>query len=325
MTNTNIESISTDKSLLLLKQHVTGKGFSLKYYQSPLNFTFAEKISALSTHWLHFPLGKSIHATQDTDDLPPESFTKCGLCPIISKGDLAFVPAGQPTYWRARVDDRPLSFLCIYFQPELVMATAAGSGLDLALPNQLDLVHCLTQSDPHLHQIAMMLLAELKSGGIMGELYLESLTQVLTIHLLQHYGNSQQMLVEPMLGTRHANGTIIADRHSRNQTRLQQAIDYIHDNLNGDLSMTQIASSINISPTYFASLFKQATGISLHQYVITQRVERAKLLLTKNADLSIESIAEQVGFSSQSHLIYHCKRLTGMTPKQFINSKIVRF
>jgi AraC family transcriptional regulator len=238
---------------------------------------------------------------------------------------LAFVPAGQPTYWQAQVDDRPLSSLCIYLQPELLVATAARSGLDPALPNQLDLVRCLTQSDPHLQQIAMMLLAELKSGGIMGELYLESLTQLLTIHLLQYYGNLQQMLAEPTIGTRHANETIIADYHSLNQTRLQQATDYIHEHLNGDLSMAQIASSINISPTYFASLFKQATGISLHQYVITQRVERAKLLLTKNTDLTIASIAEQVGFSSQSHLTYHCKRLTGMTPKQFINSKIVRF
>jgi AraC family transcriptional regulator len=314
MTNSNIESGSTDKSLLLLSQQVTGKGFSLKHHQCPLNSTLVKKIPALSTHWLYFPLGKPIHVTQD---LPPES--------ILSKGDLAFVPAGQPTYWQAQVDDRPLSFLCIYFQPELVMATAEGSGLNPALPNQLDLVHCLTQSEPYLQQIAMMLLAELKSGGIMGELYLESLTQLLTIHLLQHYGNSQQMLAEPMLGTRHANGTIIADRHSRNHTRLQQAIDYIHEHLNGDLSMAQIASSVNISPTYFASLFKNATGISLHQYVIEKRVERAKLLLTKNTDLTIANVASQVGFSSQSHLIYHCKRLTGMTPKQFTNSKIVKF
>ena len=118
---------------------------------------------------------------------------------------------------------------------------------------------------------------------------------------------------------------IITDRHNLTQIRLQQAIDYIHDNLNGDLSMTQIASNVNVSPTYFASLFKNVTGISLHQYVIKERVERAKLLLTKNTHLTIANIASQVGFSSQSHLIHHCKRLTGMTPRQFTNSKIVKF
>ncbi|WP_407889495.1 helix-turn-helix domain-containing protein [Scytonema sp. NUACC26] len=57
-----------------------------------------------------------------------------------------------------------------------------------------------------------------------------------------------------------------------------------------DLSLVQIAGVIHISPTYFANLFKRATGISPHQYVIRQRVERAKLLLLK-IDLMIADIA----------------------------------
>jgi AraC-like DNA-binding protein len=43
--------------------------------------------------------------------------------------------------------------------------------------------------------------------------------------------------------------------------------------------MVQIANSVDTSPNYFASSFKRATGVALHQYVIKQRVERAKLLL----------------------------------------------
>jgi len=60
-------------------------------------------------------------------------------------------------------------------------------------------------------------------------------------------------------------------------------------------------------------------GISLHQYVIQQRVERAKLMLSKTG-LAIADIVAQVGFSSQSHLTQHFKRLTGMTPKQVRSS-----
>ena len=97
--------------------------------------------------------------------------------------------------------------------------------------------------------------------------------------------------------------------------QLKPAIDYVHTHLGEDLSLVQIAKVINISPTYFASLFKCTTGISPHQYVIKQRVYRAKLLLLKT-DLSIADIALQVGFSSQSHLTQHFKRLTQMTPKQ---------
>jgi AraC family transcriptional regulator len=70
------------------------------------------------------------------------------------------------------------------------------------------------------------------------------------------------------------------------QRHLQQAIDYIHTHLNRDLSLVELASVVNISPTYFASLFKRATRISPHPYVIQQRVERAKLMLSKT-DLAI--------------------------------------
>ncbi len=54
-------------------------------------------------------------------------------------------------------------------------------------------------------------------------------------------------------------------------------------------------------------------GISPHQYVIQQRVERAKSMLSKT-DLTIADIAFQTGFSSQSHLTQQFKRITGMTP-----------
>jgi AraC family transcriptional regulator len=99
------------------------------------------------------------------------------------------------------------------------------------------------------------------------------------------------------------------------QAQLQQSIDYIHSHLDRELSLEQIAAVINISPTYFASLFKHATGISPHQYVIRQRVKQARSLLLKT-DLAIADIALQVGFSSQSHLTQQFKRFTGMTPKQ---------
>ena len=160
---------------------------------------------------------------------------------------------------------------------------------------------CFSKHDLHLQNIAMLLLAELRSGGMIGRLYVESLTQVLVIHLLRHYSTLTQ--------------TITSENRSLTHVQLQQAFDYIHTHLDQDLSLVKVAGVINISPTYFASLFKCATGISPHQYVIKQRVEWAKLLL-KTTNLAIADIAVQVGFSSQSHLTQQFKRLTRMTPRQ---------
>jgi transcriptional regulator GlxA family with amidase domain len=69
-------------------------------------------------------------------------------------------------------------------------------------------------------------------------------------------------------------------------TQLQQVLDYIQTHLDRDLTLPELAETLNLSPTYFARAFKQTIEISPHQYVIQQRVEQAKLMLSKT-DLAI--------------------------------------
>jgi AraC family transcriptional regulator len=98
------------------------------------------------------------------------------------------------------------------------------------------------------------------------------------------------------------------------RTKLLRALDYIHDNLANELSLQELAGVAGVSVYHFVVVFRQATGISPHQYVIHQRVEKAKSLL-RRSDLSIGEIALQVGFYDSSHLNRHFKRLTGITPR----------
>ncbi len=266
-------------------------GVLVEQCQSPAS-AFEWELPALSDHWLYFHTGDPAPLIQKRDDRLHES--------ILHKGDSFLVPAGQPSYWCQTPDMS--DFICaplhIHLKPELIQQVAEASEIDL---KRFDFVHCFGQLDLQLHQIGMLMFAELRSGGMMGQLYAESLTQVLVIHLLRHYSTLTQ--------------TITSQNRSLTHIQLQEAIDYIHAHLNRDLSLAELASVVNISPTYFASLFKQAMGVSPHQYVIQQRVEQAKLMLSKT-DLAIAQIALQVGFSSQSHLTQQFKRITGMTPKQ---------
>ena len=251
------------------------------------------KSPPLSNHRLILPLGPPAPLIQKRDSRTHES--------ILQKGDSIFVPAGYPGSWRCptkELDRPPKQQLHIWLKPKSIEQAAEASDIDL---DRIDLLNSFGQQDSQLYHIAMLLLAELQSGGIMGQLYVESLTQVLVIHLLRHYSTF----------TQH----ITSENRSLSDSRLQQAIDYIHAHLDRDLSLVEIARVINISPTYFASLFKRAMGITPHKYGIQQRVERAKLLLSKT-DLAIADIALEVGFSNQSHLTRHFKRLTGVTPKQ---------
>ncbi|MDF5722910.1 MAG: AraC family transcriptional regulator [Rhizonema sp. PD37] len=278
-----------NKSLLLSSRQMSWNGILVEHYQNPPILGEVE-LPALSAHCLNLPLGQPVHLTQKSGDRLHES--------IVQNGDSIFIPAGQSTYWRCQGRDTCSLALYIYLQPKLIEQVAEASEID---KKQINLASGFVKQDLRLQHIAMLLLDELRSGGVMGQLYVESLTQVLVIHLLRHYSTFTQV--------------ITSENRTLTYTQLQQAIDYIHTHLDQDLSLVQIAEVINISPTYFASLFKRATGNSPHQYVIQQRVERAKMLLSKT-DLTISDIALQVGFSSQSHLTQQFKRFTGMTPKQ---------
>jgi AraC family transcriptional regulator len=280
-----------NKFLMLSSKHLGWNGIVVEQYQTSSTSLNEYEFPALSNHWLTLPLGHPAHVTQKRDNRLHES--------VVQKGECIFVPAGQPSYRRSQCQeniDRQL--LHIYLQPKLIIQVAEVSDLN---GDRIDLVNYFSKPDLQLQQIAMLLLAELECGGAMGQLYAESLTQVLAIHLLRHYSTVTQ--------------PITSENRSLTRSQVQQAIDYIHTHLDRDLSLAEIADVVNISPTYFASLFKRAMGISPHQYVIQQRVERAQVMLTKT-DLAIADIALQVGFSSQSHLTQQFKRLTGMTPKQ---------
>ncbi len=287
--NSSPNNLLPTKTLLLSSHQISWNGILVEQYQSGLTPSETD-VPAQSDHLLKLHLGQPVRLIQKRDDRVYES--------TVYQGESMFVPAEQPSYWRCNGSDTPGSALHIHLQPKAIAQIAETVNLN---QHQLELVSCFAKSDLHLYQVAMLLLAELQAGGIMGQLYVESLTQVLVIHLLRYYSASTQKI--------QFEHKTLTNRH------LQQTIDYIHAHLDRDLSLVQIAQNSHISPTYFARLFKTATGISLHQYVIRQRVERAKFLL-KTTDLPIASIAIQVGFSSQSHLTRHCKQLMGMTPRE---------
>jgi AraC family transcriptional regulator len=137
MMNTSIEPPQLNKSLVLSSQHRGWNGILVEQYQSP-STSCEGNLPPLSAHWLNFPLGEPIHLTQKRDDRLHES--------IVQKGDLIFVPAGQPSYWRS-LSDTQQSILHIHLQPELVTQIAETSELDR---NRIELTHCFSQYDLHI-------------------------------------------------------------------------------------------------------------------------------------------------------------------------------
>ncbi len=96
-------------------------------------------------------------------------------------------------------------------------------------------------------------------------------------------------------------------------TRLRRALDYIHDRLDSDLGLQDMADVAAMSVSRFARAFKTATGRSPLQYVIAARLDRAAVLL-RTTRLSVAEIAYRVGYNDLSRFGRHFKRRFGTTP-----------
>jgi len=76
---------------------------------------------------------------------------------------------------------------------------------------------------------------------------------------------------------------------------------------------TVLSEEIHYEYNYLSNLFSSVEGITLEQYIIRQKIERAKELLLYD-ELTLSEIASRLGYSSVAHLSAQFKKITGFTP-----------
>lgn len=216
---------------------------------------------------------------------------------LYGKGDISITPANVPLFARWDDDDR---FLEIRLLSRFIQDVARET-LDQD-PDQLELRPAFRTRDPRLESIGMMLLAELEQENVGGRLYIESLANILAVHLIRQYTGVQSHLPGYEGGLP--------------QRQLRQVLDYIQEHLDQDLKLADLAQLADMSQFHFSRLFKQSLGLTPYQYLLQQRVERAKQLL-KQRDRTIVEIALLCGFNSHSHLSKQFRQLTGITPTAY--------
>lgn len=218
---------------------------------------------------------------------------------LYSCGDISLLPTDIPASFRAEGEDH---YLNLQFPTEF-LETVVEEATELD-QKRLNLAMHFRIRDPHIEQTLMMLRSELhKCGGWVSRLYVESLANVLVIHLLRQYSAAGTQAVQEYRGG-------LGDR------KLLRVSDYIETHLNQPLKMAELAAITGMSQYHFSRLFKQSVGLSPHQYVTRQRIERAKMLLL-DLKRSISDVALDCGFSSQSHFGKYFKEYTGGTPHQY--------
>src|SRR6266567_5314704 len=97
----------------------------------------------------------------------------------------------------------------------------------------------------------------------------------------------------------------------------------IRDHSDGELSLTEIAKSVNLSANYLSEKFKEVTGVNFVRYVGQTRTAKARDLL-RNSNLRISEIAFAVGFQSLSQFNRAFKKLSGKSPTEFRTAVLKR-
>jgi AraC family transcriptional regulator len=213
-------------------------------------------------------------------------------------GSIMVAPAGSSVLWRRQGS---IDALHVLLEPSVVAGVGAESfELD---PTRTVVPPLDGLNAPELRSWMLAVDAELRAGNVGGPLVVESLANVLAVHLIRHSTDAHRLPAS-------ADGVLP-------RRKLRTVIEYIMENLGGSPTLEQMAAVVHLSPYHFARQFKAATGLPPHQYLIARRVERAQHLLRADATLGLAEVALRAGFPDQSHFSFHFKRILGVTPRQF--------
>jgi AraC family transcriptional regulator len=182
--------------------------------------------------------------------------------------------------------------------PALLVQTASASRHGACV----ELVPHLPLRDPLLSHIALVLQAAVEAEDRAAQLYVTVLADALAMHFLRRYAAGRHTTHEAPDGLSPA--------------KLRRITTYIEAHLEDVLPLATLAAVAQMSPNYFAALFKHATGRTPHQYVLACRIARAKQLLAET-EAPLSAIGLQVGWTDQSYFTALFRKHVTMTPKAY--------
>lgn len=209
----------------------------------------------------------------------------------------------------SRFEHRSVSgrFVTRLNRPGTIMITPAGPAPDIRLHTPSDCqppqqVFRPGIQDKSIQRIIGMLLEELETARPLGKLYVDSLAHALATRFV--------LLDSESVARREPR---ISGLPPRILSRVREKIEA---NLDADLSLESLAEESGYSRALFLKMFRAATGLTPHQYVLDLRLRRAQDRL-RLAGSSITDVAVSCGFSSQSHMTSVFRQRLEMTPGEF--------
>jgi len=152
------------------------------------------------------------------------------------------------------------------------------------------------------------------------------LAKLLYVFFQSAYHHSDKILIETnminVLSYLIKNYTDYTQKHIpmfNDQKIIKNSIEYIKDSLEYNLSLEELAKNSSLSKYHFLRVFKNSVGLTPYQYILTQRIHKAKDLVLNGSSLGDAGL--EVGFNDQSHFIRSFKKLHGYSPKELLKKK----
>ena len=217
---------------------------------------------------------------------------------VFTKGDHSLYPPGPTAPFKLLNSGQ--SFIAS-FETRLFDEIIEDAGI-----SEFDLLPVAKSSDPFLTASMFALKDEMERGCPSGRMYGDSIATALAAHLIGRY-------------TAAKTDEIVA-RGGLNSNAIRIVIEYIKSNHQKDLSLGELASIVYMSPYHFSRLFKQSTGLTPYQYLLNCRINRAMELLATGQH-TVKQAAHLVGFNDQSHFTRQFKRIAGVSPIVYMQTR----
>ena len=207
-------------------------------------------------------------------------------------GEMSLIPRHSKKWFR----NEDLHGLCIAISDVALTAASDGTSAEVELRRVDNLV------DARLGGLVEAVNAERIAGFPSGRLFLDSVDQALAVALVNGY----------------------AVRHSSVQThggglgsaRLRRIKEFVHAKMEEELTLCEMAQSVELSTAHFSRMFRKSTGQTPHQFLLRQRVERAKEML-RSADARVTDVAVAGGFKTQQHFAQVFRHVCGASPTEY--------
>lgn len=121
------------------------------------------------------------------------------------------------------------------------------------------------------------------------------------------------------LNSKPTMNSVISIHEKENERRVNLVISFLEENINKNITLTDICSHCSMSKSLIQKLFKEETGWSVMEYFYRLKIEEAKRLIRNETD-NFTQIADRLGYSTIHYFSRQFKKIVGMSPSEYSKS-----